>query len=661
MDFLDNTKGRRRSTGGTRPGTWQHIVYRRILSLPTALVLLWIFLLHWGERSLFSNDVNSCNWESWEQWVGLGTFYLDSVEADLNLQPSKAQPHRVVFIADPQLVDPHTYPGRPWPLSSLTIAFTDKYLKRSYRLIQNVLDPDTIFFLGDLFDGGREWATNQQGFETSEKQWKGYGEEYWLKEYNRFGKIFFESDQFYGGLPTGKDKKLIASLPGNHDLGFGTGIQKPVRERFRAYFGESDRVDVIGNHTFVSLDTVSLSAMGQPDSPDELWNSTLLFLDQAQDTKRRAVQQELKKQQELLLHEKYEHAITYDLAQQKPKAKLETKSKPELPTIVLTHVPLYRDPGTPCGPLRERSPPSAPNLEHDEPNAIRVAAGYQYQNVLTRDISKTIAEKVGNVGYVFSGDDHDYCEVVHRGYASAGAGIREITVKSMSWAMGVRKPGFLLMSLYNPIDSHGKSLYDIVGGQHSGDATVQTHLCLLPDQLGIFIRYGLCALFSIAVVMMHSVVQAKKSGGDGQSESLSPVLPTTEPTKRRNSNEKSRARAQSGSLSSLSSSEASSALFSRSINARTRSVSPAVAGGYGLPFVPSRPNAPLIEQAGYFGKERDDDPTDEWGNPYLKVKPKPKIRKPKGFAGRLLEHLGRNMAWVAGPVFLYYYWLLQHG
>jgi hypothetical protein len=58
---------------------------------------------------------------------------------------------------------------------------------------------------------------------------------------------------------------MIASLPGNHDLGFGNGIQEPVRDRFESFFGNPNRVDVIGNHTFVSVDTPSLSAMDQPD------------------------------------------------------------------------------------------------------------------------------------------------------------------------------------------------------------------------------------------------------------------------------------------------------------------------------------------------------------------------------------------------------------
>lgn len=265
----------------------------------------------------------------------------------------------MVLVADPQLVDPHTYPGRPWPLSSLTVAFTDLYLKRSYKQIHRSLDPDTVFFLGDLFDGGREWATAANGFHSSEDQWKRYGESFWLDEYNRFGNIFFSKDQVSGGLPVTKAKKTIASLPGNHDLGFGNGIQKPVRERFRAYFGEGDRVDVIGNHTFVSLDTVSLSAMGQADADDSIWNGTLSFLENAKDIKAKAVQRVLDIEG-VSQSAKYSHEVTIpsDVDEKHLKAqKAQLDSKHELPTIVLSHVPLYREPGTPCGPLREKYPP----------------------------------------------------------------------------------------------------------------------------------------------------------------------------------------------------------------------------------------------------------------------------------------------------------------
>ena len=307
---------------------------------------------------------------------------------------------------------------------------------------------------------------------------------------------------------------------------------------------------------------------------------------------------------------------------------------------------------------------SVPKVEHDDANAIRVAAGYQYQNVLTRDISNLIAEKVHNVGYVFSGDDHDYCQVVHESYPSAGSGIVETTVKSISWAMGVRRPGFVMVSLWNPIDDHGKSLYDIQGGQKAGDPTLQSHLCLLPDQLGIFIRYAICAVISLAVLCGLSVSEAKRGGADRGKEDT--LLPVSEPKEKEKEAEKERAwdrkraRAASGSLNSASPSDCGNNLSARSKNARTRSVSPMTVAigdhGYSLP----RFHRPLIEQAGYYGSknfEIQEGETDDWGNPPMKVKPK----KPKKFRERLVERFATNLGLAGGPIMLYYWWLLRNG
>ena len=256
-------------------------------------------------------------------------------------------------------------------------------------------------------------------------------------------------------------RKLISSLPGNHDLGFARGVQVGVRNRFNAYFGEGNRIDVIANHTFVSIDSVSLSALGQdsPQQVENLWRPTKDFLDNVKVQKKRLIQRELRVQQGLRPYPRFpHHAIeAEDLATAElPHADDDVT---EFPTILLTHVPLHRNPGTPCGPLREHWPPSPPSagqpVGHDDRNAIAVRGGYQYQNVLERHITADIAEKVGDIRYAFSGDDHDYCEVLHRGYASAGGGIREITVKSTSWAMGIRLPGVVLMSMWNPVDEHG--------------------------------------------------------------------------------------------------------------------------------------------------------------------------------------------------------------
>jgi hypothetical protein len=445
-------------------------------------------------------------------------------------QDEGANPHRLVFVADPQLVDPHTYPGRPWPLNPLTVSYTDRYMRRAYSGIQKALYPDSVVFLGDLFDGGREWSTRTTS--SPDKQYNKYGDSFWQKEYRRFGDIFFKhwGDAGLDPRPGQPGRKIISSLPGNHDLGFARGVQVGVRNRFNAYFGDGNRVDILGNHTFVSIDSVSLSALGQPSPQqvEELWRPTVDFLENAKQQKRRLIQRELRVQQGLKPYPGFQHREieSADLARATlPHANDDVT---EFPTILLTHVPLYRAPGTPCGPLREHWPPTPPPkgqttpLDRDDRNAISVSGGYQYQNVLNREITTDIANKLGDIAYAFSGDDHDYCELTHRSYASAGAGIREITVKSISLAMGVRLPGVVQLSLWNPVDAHGAPL-------NKGVPTLQSHLCLLPDQLGIFLRYA--ALFALTLCLLAARAAAIACGVGPHShphpQRLDPLLPTT--------------------------------------------------------------------------------------------------------------------------------------
>jgi hypothetical protein len=380
-------------------------------------------------------------------------------------------------------------------------------MRRSFSHIQKNLVPDSVLFLGDLFDGGREWATSTTT--SPEERYKKIGDSFWRKEYGRFMKIFLDPwlNQEYEPLD-GRGRKLIASLPGNHDFGFGKGIQEPVRQRFQAHFGEGNRVDVIGNHTFVSVDTPSLSAKDQPDpetgsssssnkvdDPWPLWKDADDFLNQVALYKAKAETEELLVLQNRSEQVKFEHRVV-DAEEDVIKENPEPKSA-GLPTILLTHVPLFRKPATPCGPLREHSPPSAPDLEEDEPNALKISGGYQYQNVLTPTISTELVNKAGpNLVQVYSGDDHDYCEVSHREFNGSP---NEITVKSISWAMGVRHPGFVLTSLWNPIDPQSGD--SIQQGSHS---TIQNHLCLLPDQLGIFIHYAVVLGLSMLVLLISS-------------------------------------------------------------------------------------------------------------------------------------------------------------
>lgn len=431
------------------------------------------------------------------------------------MQPTGATPHRIALIADPQLVDPHTYPGRPWPLSTLTIKHTDVYLRRAYSRIQRDLDPHTVLFLGDLFDGGREWGTRLS--HSPEEQYHRYGRLYWQKEYHRFARIFLseKGDQPASDISRADGRRIIASLPGNHDLGFGRGIQLPVRGRFQAYFGEGNRIDVIGNHTFVSLDTVSLSAEEQVHATEEIWRPTFDMLNNLEQDRNKAVNRHLQHlfDEPEVLPEPHDPTML-DLADassaaynRKPSLPnpLHKDNQPTLPTFLLTHVPLYRPANTNCGPLREHS------------GAIPISAGYQYQNTLSIGITDQILDTVnrdGTLQQVFSGDDHDYCEVVHDASMSkagesnvgkpgmtVGKKIREITVKSISWAMGVRRPGFLLVSLWNPIDVHGGPVTETAAAER----TIQLHLCLLPDQLAILIRYGFLFGMSLLILLIRAV------------------------------------------------------------------------------------------------------------------------------------------------------------
>lgn len=515
----------------------------------------------------------------------------------------EAVPHHAILLADPQLVDPHTYPGRPWPLSTFTVHHTDMYLRKSFRQLQHTLVPESVLFLGDLFDGGREWSTPTGGKDrlSSDKQWRKYGEDFWLREYYRFSRIFIGPWVEHSNIK--RLRKIIAGLPGNHDLGLGMGIRLPVRKRFAAYFGSGNRVDLIGNHTFISVDTVSLSAKGQPnqeavDSGDrkaeDIWGPTEDWLLGVKDEKTRIMHRQLRARQAKPENEPLDRRV-FDLESdllQLPKAPTYESVDTDIPSILLTHVPLYRASGTPCGPLRERYPQSKNEagelLESDDRNAIRVEAGVQYQNVLTPEVSKELVEKIGDIEHVFSGDDHDYCEVVHRGYTSKNGGIREITVKSMSWAMGVRKPGFLMLSLWNPLDANGKAITPTTSTTtdkpSSQSRTLQSHLCLLPDQLSILTRYAYLLAFTILSLTLSSALTvyrppqpfSSSSSTNGSSNPLLPLSKTPTPSPTPNGNT-----ADTKAASALSTHPSQSGLAVRSNANRARSASPFK--GYALP------------------------------------------------------------------------------
>ena len=363
-------------------------------------------------------------------------------------------------------------------------------MTRSFTLLNRLLLPTTTIFLGDLFDGGREWApptrngaARKQHLKDprAESDWGAYGTSYWESEFVRFNKIF----------PALPGRRSIRSLPGNHDLGIGNGIEEGVLERYRAFFGDTSAVHVFGNHTFVMIDSVSLENTLNPavyEPPREFLED---FTNQIPAATRG-----------LLL----DHTV-HSSDEKDQKVPVPPLRQIDLPRILLTHVPLYRLPDTDCGPLRE-------STNH----AISVRGGFQYQNVLTADLTSDILRKVQPV-LVASGDDHDYCEVLHAG---ATGMVKEITVKSISLAMGVRRPGFLLVSLWNPAGSKGGTDPPTTAN------TVQTKLCLLPDQLGIFAMYGVAFMLTKLALTLNVIRLWLRSKRNPSS-----LLPTTTDHRRR--------------------------------------------------------------------------------------------------------------------------------
>jgi hypothetical protein len=550
-------------------------------------------------------------------------------------------------------------------------------MKRSYISLQKELHPDTIFFLGDLFDGGREWKTAHGN--TVDPSWanglrpsgemkyvdtwgKRYGEDFWLHEYDRFGRIFYKYWDL-AGAEAGRGqrgRRIISSLPGNHDLGFGAQIKIPIRNRFEVYFGEGNRVDVIANHTFVSIDAVSLSAGSDEHGTGAITQPVEDFLKNVKVTKRKAVASELNRlagKGERISPQKHgvEDLDKTDFSELKtldpgPDAI-------EFPTILLTHVPLYREPGKPCGPKREHWPPATPAKGETGPvipdhrNAISISRGYQYQNVLSESDSVKVIESIGNVDQVFSGDDHDYCEIVHSDKKNKA---REITVKAFSWAMGVRKPGFLMLSMWNPVDLNGRPLHSSSSGHGSSDqkpVTTETHLCLLPDQLSIFIRYGILIALSISTLLIRAILTPIFGLAPFSTRSSPPdnysLLPTSKASRRRDEPEDTH------SSNSSTSSTSSNKLAPRTA-ARTRSVSPV--NGYGFP--PPQQSKINTSFTGYPSNTYIPPTDDGWDNADYSEKKRDAMRKPLTPLALFWREMWTSLWRVVWMVLGIYFWLV---
>ena len=103
-------------------------------------------------------------------------------------------------------------------------------------------------------------------------------------------------------------------------------------------------------------------------------------------------------------------------------------------------------------------------------------AARTYQNLVRENVSHYVLDSI-QPALIFSGDDHDHCEAIHKGIRTAPRGhvagfdsadAPELTVKSISMLEGVRHPGYAWLQLH-------------------AEAPMDYTPCLLPDQVGLWL------------------------------------------------------------------------------------------------------------------------------------------------------------------------------
>ncbi|KAG0072442.1 hypothetical protein BGZ89_006253 [Linnemannia elongata] len=449
---------------------------------------IWVLALLAGEHGSFWIMVHRCSWPESSSW--------DKSEEALSNR------YRMAIIADPQLTDWMSY-HQSGLLLALVEAYTDIYMKRSFRRLHASLRPDAVLFLGDLNDGGRntdsqtfikntrrffEWvfatkrsAWNQEPIVTdalvgetavsalakelqnndSEEENSSYlkkrqeltPEEKAVKvditgHYVQRVEVPLEAEERRKIRESGKSLRLYVA--GNHDVGFGDTLIQSSMVRYKRVFGSVNYEVNVGNHSLVVLDTLALSSKDH-----SIRGESQQFLDDI-------------KQEQL-----------------------------SLPRILFTHVPLHRLETTSCGKARETK------------QLIMDSGGEQYQNMVDSSLSREILESV-QPDMVFSGDDHDWCEIAH---PTVGGNLTpEVTLRTFSFAQGIQRPSFGMMTLFNP-DLKPKNVFPVVPldaglpvsnefatesvERPSGDTTFVYDECMLPWQMMIYMLYG--ALFGVSL------------------------------------------------------------------------------------------------------------------------------------------------------------------
>jgi hypothetical protein len=75
-------RGRRERKDLWREAWW---LFRRGANFANAIILMWAFVLWWGERTVFESAVSTCLWETWEKWVRVLATFINILQMSVSV------------------------------------------------------------------------------------------------------------------------------------------------------------------------------------------------------------------------------------------------------------------------------------------------------------------------------------------------------------------------------------------------------------------------------------------------------------------------------------------------------------------------------------------------------------------------------------------------
>ncbi|KDR75748.1 hypothetical protein GALMADRAFT_248420 [Galerina marginata CBS 339.88] len=380
-------------------------------------------------------------------WGDLGAFFWSLSgcrwpEVDIGHKTRQKKTTHVLLIADPQVHHPVILAPGSWWANPIRRVMFELNLRKSWHVTSR-LRPHTVIFLGDVLANGKA-AQNI--------------EEYGPIVACRANDISYQlAAQNFKSIFEVDPRIPVYYIPGNNDVGLGytSAVAKSLRSFYVDSFGPLNQKLIISNHTFIALDAPALV--------DEDYQ----------------------------LHAKLKSFEDWKPIEGGPVAFVrEMGEYGPTNVVLLSHIPLARPETADCGPLREKG-------------RIRRSAGSGYQSMLGKHTTDFLLKSLEPM-VVFSADNRDYCDYTHVLPGSRNERlnqpnmIREVTVKSFSMSVHIKRPGFQLLSLVDPAI--------VANPNFSSFADTP---CLLPDQSQVYTGFYFPCL--CITVLILSILNFRKS------------------------------------------------------------------------------------------------------------------------------------------------------